>query len=303
MKKQNKTSTTLMLIISTLMIFNVLSSCQKKQDKYIGIQLWSVRDSMKTAPEKTLQQLGDIGYGFIEAAGYDNGKFYGMNPADFKNLVESNGMEFLSSHTGHPLPDSSEWEETMKWWDQCIKAHKKAGVKYIVQPSMGGSAYQSLENLEAYCDYFNAIGKKCNENEIRFGYHNHDKEFTQLEGKTIYDFMLQNTDPEKVFFQMDLYWVVEGDAEPVDYFEKYPQRFELWHIKDEAELGASGKMDFESMFAKSDLAGMKYAIVEIEKYNYDPIKSAEISYDYLINADFTEQLFLLPENINIKPPR
>ncbi len=279
----------LTLIFVSLLFVSLMNSCsEKKKDKYIGLQLWSVRDDMKTALDSTIVKVGKIGYGFVEAAGYDNGKFYEMDPVAFATLVKQNGMDFLSSHAGQVVPDSANWDKTMEWWDQCIAAHKAAGVKYIVQPFMGPDAYQSLDVLKKYCDYFNAVGEKCNQNGIRFGYHNHDKEFGQIDGQTIYDFMLQNTDPQKVMFQMDLYWVVEGGADPVAYFDKYPGRFELWHVKDKAELGASGKMDFKRIFANAEKAGVKYYIVEVEEYNYDPIVSVEKSFEFLQNADYVK---------------
>ena len=166
----------------TLLLLTVLTffSCNTTQDKFIGLQLWSVRDDMKKAPEETIAKVGEIGYSFVEAAGYSDGKFYGIEPADFKALVEKNNMVFLSSHTGQALPDSANWDKTMAWWDTCIDAHVAAGVKYIVQPSMGGAGYDSIAGLKAYCDYFNTVGEKCNEKGIRFGYHNHDKEFSEL---------------------------------------------------------------------------------------------------------------------------
>ena len=279
----------LTLIFVSLLFVSLMNSCsEKKKDKYIGLQLWSVRDDMKTALDSTIVKVGKIGYGFVEAAGYDNGKFYEMDPVAFATLVKQNGMDFLSSHAGQVVPDSANWDKTMEWWDQCIAAHKAAGVKYIVQPFMGPDAYQSLDVLKKYCDYFNAVGEKCNQNGIRFGYHNHDKEFGQIDGQTIYDFMLQNTDPQKVMFQMDLYWVVEGGADPVAYFDKYPGRFELWHVKDKAELGASGKMDFKRIFANAEKSGVKYYIVEVEEYNYDPIVSVEKSFEFLQNADYVK---------------
>ena len=265
-----------------------MSSCTQKKDKYIGLQLYSVRDDMKTDPDSTVMKVGDIGYSFVEAAGYGDGKFYGMEPAQFRKLVNDNGMDFLSSHTGQAIPDSGDLDDVMAWWDKTIEDHKAAGVKFIVQPFMGGDAYQSLDVLKKYCDYFNAVGEKCNENGIRFGYHNHDKEFTQIDGQTIYDFMLQNTDPTKVMFQMDLYWTVEGGADPVAYFNEYPGRFELWHVKDKAELGASGKMDFKRIFENKEISGMKYYIVEVEEYNYDPIVSVTKSYEFLENADYVK---------------
>jgi sugar phosphate isomerase/epimerase len=288
MKKKTSFYRLFTFLLTSVLIFSVMNSCTEKKDKYIGLQLWSVRDHMKTDLDSTIMKIGDIGYSFVEAAGYNDGKFYGMEPAAFTSLVKENGMDFLSSHTGQALPDSGSLDGIMAWWDKTIEAHKAAGVKYIVQPFMGQDAYQSLDVLKRYCDYFNAVGEKCNQNGIRFGYHNHDKEFTQIDGQTIYDFMLQNTDPSKVMFQMDLYWVVEGGADPVAYFEKYPGRFEMWHVKDQAELGASGKMDFKRIFENRELSGMKYYIVEVEEYNYDPIVSCEKSYEFLENADYVK---------------
>jgi len=275
----------LALLLLTVITF---LSCNTSQDKYIGIQLYSVRDDMKKAPEETVAKVGEIGYSFVEAAGYSDGKFYGMEPADFTALVEKSNMDFLSSHTGQDLPDSANWEKTMVWWDTCIDAHVAAGVKYIVQPWMGSAGYDSIAGLKAYCDYFNTVGEKCNENGIRFGYHNHSREFTELEGEVIYDFMLQNTDPEKVMFQLDLYWIKEGGGDQVEYYNKYPGRFELYHVKDATELGASGEMDFESAFENAEIAGMKYYIVEVEEYNFEPLVSVEKSYEYLVNAQFAK---------------
>ena len=284
-----KITTRIALLCGALFLLSLMNSCsQKKKDKYIGLQLWSVRDDMKTDPDSTIMKVGNIGYSFVEAAGYNDGKFYGMEPVAFAKLVKDNGMDFLSSHAGQALPDSANWDRIMEWWDNCIAAHKAAGVKYIVQPFMGPEAYQSLDVLKKYCDYFNAVGEKCNQNGIRFGYHNHNKEFSQIDGQTIYDFMLENTDPEKVMFQMDLYWAVDGGADPVAYFDKYPGRFELWHVKDKAELGDSGKMDFKRIFENRDKAGMKYYIVEVEEYNYPPIVSVEKSYDFLEKADYVK---------------
>jgi sugar phosphate isomerase/epimerase len=153
---------------------------------------------------------------------------------------------------------------------------------------MGREAYQSLDTLKRYCDYFNLIGEKCNARGIRFGYHNHDKEFsTQLEGQTIYDFMLKNTDPAKVMFEMDLYWTVMGGANPVDYFNKFPGRFELWHIKDKYEIGGAGTMmDFASIWAAAAKSGMKYGVVEVEEYNFDQFTSCQKSIDFLNNAEY-----------------
>ena len=98
--------------------------------------------------------------------------------------------------------------------------------------------------------------------------------------------MLENTDPDKVMFEMDLYWCVEGGSDPVEYFNKYPGRFELWHIKDDKELGGSGKMDFPAIWAAAHQSGMKYGIVEVEQYNYDEYTSCRMSLDTLNAAPY-----------------
>jgi sugar phosphate isomerase/epimerase len=279
----------IVFIVAAIFLPLLMSSCSApKEEKFIGIQLWSVREAMNQDAEGTIAALGQMGYGFVEAAGYGNGKFYGMEPDAFRQLVEEHGMVFLSSHAGHDLPGPDNWDEVMAWWDECIDAHAAAGVKYIVQASMNSAGYESLEGLKAFCDYFNTVGEKCNAKGIRFGYHNHANEFNTLEGEVIYDFMLENTDPEKVFFQIDLYWVFVGNADPVDYFQRFPGRFDLWHVKDEAEVGASGEINFERIYQHADLAGFKYSIIEVEKYNYEPIESVRISLEYLLNAGYAK---------------
>lgn len=256
-------------------------------EKYIGLQLWSVKDDIQKNLDSTVNAVGQIGYGFVEAAGYGDGKFYGKEPADFLKLCEESGLQFLGSHTGQDVPAEGKWDETMAWWDTCIAAHKAAGVQWIVQPWMGESGYASLDGLKKYCEYFNAVGEKCNAAGIRFGYHNHNQEFsTQLEGKPVYNWMLELTDPAKVMFELDLYWIADGGGNALEYFENYPGRFELWHIKDKEELGASGKMDFAPIFAAREQAGTKYGIVEVEEYNYEPIESCKKSIEYLQAQDY-----------------
>jgi len=288
MKTRTFNSLTLIAFALTMMAFAVSSCSTREKGKNIGLQLYSIRDSIKKDVPGSIRKVAGMGYRFVEPAGYAGGKFYNLSPEEFKALCLKNGMNVLSSHTGRPAPAPEDWDAAMAWWDTCIAAHLAVGAKYIVQPSMGRDAYESLEGITRYCDYFNAVGEKCNKAGIRFGYHNHSREFTTIFDSTVvlYDFMLQNTDPEKVFFQLDLYWCVEGGADPVDYFTKYPGRFELWHIKDEAELGASGKMDFEKIWKSAGVSGMKYGIVEVEKYNYDQFTSCRMSLEFLNNAGY-----------------
>ncbi len=277
-------------LFPALIMVLILSACERpREDKFIGIQLWSVRGDMQADPEGTLRELGEMGYSYVEAASYANGMFYGMEPETFSSMVQASGMEFISSHVSRALPSEEEYDEAMQWWGTAIDAHQRAGANYLVVPSLPRSAFESKEALGRWTEYFNRIGELCRERGAYFGFHNHAIEFTeQVEGQVAYDFMLENTDPELVFFQLDLYWIDDAGADAVDYFHRYPGRFLMYHVKDHQEVGASGDMDFRPAFENADLAGMEYIIVEVEDYNYEPLESVRISLEYLMDADYVE---------------
>jgi sugar phosphate isomerase/epimerase len=295
---------TLKALSALLFMITMMYSCQmantapKVEKKEIGIQLYSVRDTIKKDFQGTVKALGDMGYTYVEAAGYDAGKLYGMAPEDFKKAIEAAGMQVLSSHVAHPLestnPDSIKWDDVLKWWDQCIAANKAAGVKYLINSWM--PTPKTLAELKMYCDYYNKIGDKCKAQGIKFGYHNHNFEFQKIEDQVMYDYMLKNTDPSLVMFEMDVYWAVRGGASPVDYFNQYPGRFQLLHIKDNKEVGQSGMVGFDAIFNNIEKAGTKYIIVEAEESSpgLTSIQSAKQSLDYLLAAPFVKKSYDTP---------
>ena len=263
------------------------ADCCPRTEKKIALQMYSVRDTISKDFKGTIAALAAMGFTDMEAAGYSDGKFYGLTPEEFKSELEAVGLNALSSHTAYQLADNiskTNWEEVWSWWDTCIAAHKAAGMKYLVFPWM--AVPKTLADLKVYCDYYNQIGEKCNEAGISFGYHNHAHEFQKIEGETMYDFMLNNTDPEKVFFQMDVFWTVMGQKSPVEYFNSYPGRFELLHIKDLKELGQSGMVGFDAIYRNVEAAGAIYSIIEVERYNYEPLESVRKSLEYLQTAPF-----------------
>ncbi|MDR1505074.1 MAG: sugar phosphate isomerase/epimerase, partial [Prevotella sp.] len=114
-------------------------------------------------------------------------------------------------------------------------------------------------------------------------------EFQKVEDKVVMmDFMIENTNPEFVFIEMDVYWVVIGKNSPVDYFNKYPGRFSVLHIKDHREIGQSGMVGFDAIFKNAETAGVKHIIVEVEKYSTTIEESIKTSLDYLLNAQFVK---------------
>ena len=268
------------------------------QKKDIGLQLYSIRQLIGNAEkfaanqEQVLADLAKQGYTAVETANYGDGKLYGLTPEDFKACMEKAGLKALSTHTtrglsAEELKAGVASEETMKWWDECIAAHKAAGMEYVVTPSQ--PTPETLKDLQVWCDYHNAIGKKCAEVGLKYGYHNHSFEFNKIEDKVMIDYMIENTDPQYVFFEMDVYWTVMGESSPVEYFKKYPGRFKLLHIKDHKEIGQSGMVGFDAIFRNAEIAGVEHIIVEAEAYeSADMMEGVAKCADYLLKADFVK---------------
>jgi len=290
----------LILMASALVLGAVSCSGSKAESpvkKEISVQLYSIRDVIGNPDlyaqnhEEAFKALAQMGYTSVEAACYSDGKLYGVTPEQYKADLEAAGLKSLSTHISRNLSDeelaSGDFTEAMKWWDQAIAAHKAAGCKYIVCPYF--TVPQTLEGLKTYCDYFNAIGARCKENGMLFGYHNHSHEFQKVDGKVWYDFMLENTDPSKVFFEMDVYWAVRGQVSPVEYFTKNQGRFLLLHIKDHTEIGQSGMVGFDAIFNNYDKAGLQHIVVELEHASTpDIMEGMKESVDYLKAAKFVK---------------
>jgi sugar phosphate isomerase/epimerase len=247
-------------------------------EKMIGIQLYTIRDLVNKDFTGTLKTLSEIGYNSLEAAGYADRKFYGYSPKEYEKICLDFGLRPLSSHSGVSLSNA----------DQIIEDTKAAGMDYLVLPWIGEDRRKSADHYKALAEELNQIGEKCKVAGLKFGYHNHAFEFEKKDGQIPYDILLENTEPDLCFMQLDFYWMVYGGFEPLDYFEKYPGRFELWHIKDMAgnearestEIG-NGIIDFKAIYKKRELAGMKYFFLEQEAFNMDPIESITISYQFL----------------------
>ncbi len=270
--------------------------------KEIAVQLYSVRSLTQPGGAyehdwpRLLGRLGEMGYTAVEAAGYADGRFYGFAPEEFRRMVEAAGMRPLSSHCTKPLTKeevrSGDFTESLKWWDACIAAHKAAGMSYVVTPWM--DLPETLAELVVYCAYYDEVGRRCREAGLGYGYHNHAHEFRKVEDRVVLDYMLEHTDPGCVFFQLDVYWAVMGQASPVDYFTRYPGRFRLLHIKDRREIGESGMVGFDAIFRHAAQAGAEYMIVEMEKFTSGVEEGLRQSLDYLNRAPFVAASYARP---------
>jgi len=253
---------------------SVLASPTRKTP--YGMILYTVRDEMKKDPVKTLEKVSQIGYKVLEAAGYADRKFYGMKPSKFKEVVESFNMKLLSSHT---MVNNGNL-------NQVVEDSAEAGVKYLIHPWMETG---NIDTYKKAAEEYNIYGEAFKKVGIQFGYHNHAFEFEKVDGKVPYDILLNETDPDLVIMELDLYWITKGGFDPWIYFEKYPGRFELWHVKDmigsgekyETEVG-NGVIDFDKVFENKKTAGMKYYFVEQDKCrDFSTFKSIEISLEHI----------------------
>lgn len=259
----------------------------------MAVQLYSVRQLIGT-PELfsknhkyVLKRLAQMGFTGAEAASYDDGKFSGLDPADFKSALQEAGLDLVSSHTTRPLSSaelaSGNFDDALDWWDTCIKAHKAAGIPRLVMSY--SQKMNSESELKVMADYLDAIGQMCNDAGIRFGYHNHSHEFENIGDTTMMDYFISNTSPDNVFYEMDVYWAVVGGVSPVEYMQKYPGRFEMLHIKDKKEIGQSGMVGFDAIFRNFEKAGTKAFVVEMEDASTPNIlKGLRESALYLRNA-------------------
>lgn len=243
-----------------------------------GLALYTIRDAMGKDPASALAAVADTGYNWVEAADHRDGKFYGMKPKEFGKLVTKNGLEPLSSHSGIN-PDN---------YERMIDDAAEAGMKYIMLPSLPGDLTSSIDGYQRAADFFNKAGEKCRKAGITFGFHNHQIEFMEINSQIPYDILLKNSDPKLVIFELDLAWITAAGKDPVDYFRKYPGRFEVWHIKDltpekqDATLG-EGIIDFRPIIAEARTAGMKYWFVEQDHCRtHTPLESIRISRDYYL---------------------
>ena len=272
----------------------VLAFSLQAQDKFGGATLYTVRDLMGQDAKATLKAVADIGYKYIEATDYKDGLFYGMKPAEFKAYLNSLGMEPISVHQGGVTLENA---------DQLIADSKAAGFQYFVipVPPMGHFKFNVKERSMGMSDevvfindVLNTIGEKCAAQGLKLLYHNHDFEFKPNgQGVVAMDYFLENTNPAWVNFQMDLFWVTTAGVDPVNYINKYPGRFKMWHVKDRDEQGrfapvGLGTIDFARILSYAETSGLEYYIVEQDMVfdGMQPLEAIKTSHDNLSKFGF-----------------
>lgn len=250
-----------------------------------GIQLYTLRDVITEAPMATIKQLSKMGYKQIESFEREPGMFWGMSNTDFKAFLDDLDMKIVSSHCN-----------IYENFEQKAAEAAEIDMKYLVCPYVGPQ--KSMDDWKKVTEKFNECGEICKKNGIGFAYHNHAYTFKAFSGMIPHDFLMENTDPDLVKHQMDIYWVVTGGADPIEYLTKYSNRFTLCHVKDRkkdvpaddhkasCDLG-TGVIDFPKILKVAKDNGMEFFIMEQEKYeNSTPMDSAKVGAEYLKKLTF-----------------
>ena len=249
-----------------------------KNAKNIGLQLYSVRDEMKKDPLATMKAVAEMGYKNVEHANYVGSKFYGYEPKEFRKIIDDMGLVMRS---GHVVLGGQHWDATkMDFsddWKKTVEDAAILGQKYLVSPWIDINLRKNFDDCKRFMDVFNKCGELCKKSGMKFGYHNHDFEFSlRLTSVKVYDIIMQNTDPNLVAQQLDIGNMYNGGGRALELLKQYPNRFELMHVKDEIKgekehydstiLGAGvvGVADVLKLAAKD--GGTTEYIIEQESY-------------------------------------
>jgi len=280
--------------LALFFIFVILTHLGRAQDSFGGLALYTVRDAMDVDAKATLKAVADAGYQYIEASGYKDGTFYGMTPSEFKTLLRELKLRPVSTHHS---------AVTLENADQMMADAKAAGFEYFVVPippmglfkyDMESHAMGMTGGAANLTQIINMLGEKASKVGLKLLYHNHDFEYmTDEDGIVPIAYLLENTDPKYVNFQMDLYWVTRAGADPVTYFEKYPGRFKIWHVKDMdrqsrfAPVG-TGTIDFNRILEHKETSGRRYYMVEQDMTfdGLEPLEAIKISHAGLAKIGF-----------------
>ncbi|MDD2306880.1 MAG: sugar phosphate isomerase/epimerase [Prolixibacteraceae bacterium] len=275
--------------------------------KVIGLQIYSLMKELTENVPEGMKKIKEIGYSTIELAGYGNRKMGQYEVSEYRKIAEDAGLKITSAHVNPPerTYTKDNVAKISDWWKLAVEDHVKLGVGRLIQPGM--PTIETHDDAKLVGEVFNNAGEIAKAAGIKWGYHNHNMEFKRIAkpgetlptgpgavlrpvGDIVYDLMMEATDPALVFFEMDVYWTVMGQMDPLDYFEKYPTRIQVLHIKDRSVLGQSGMMNFENIFKKAYSIGINEFYVEIEKIksNMTQFEGVKGCFDYLNNASFVK---------------
>ena len=247
----------------------------------IGVQLWTVRDFMKTEKDvrETFKKLKALGYDQVQTAGCE------IPYEAFGQIAVDEGIEIVGTHDDFNLM----YED----FDVALANHKLLHTSIM---GIGGFGSSTPEGFAEFIAKANVVGEKVAKAGGRFTYHNHSHEFLKFpNGKRGMDMLVEGLDPETTSFVLDTYWVQHGGGDVRHWIEKLSGRIDILHLKDmqvtkDAETGAivhsfteigNGNLYWEGIIDQAVKSGVKYYVVEQDICPGDPFESLKISSEYL----------------------
>ena len=284
------------LALSTLVGQQACADSAAKGNKgRIGIQLYSVKDELPKDFMGTLKKIAAMGYAEVEPYGFKGDKFLNHTMKEFKAIVNDLGMTISSVHSGSGIfpedTNAKEWD----FWKKVSTELKSGGGKWAVQAGYPGA--KTLDDLKKIGEHFNRIGEVCKKSAgIKFAYHNHDAELKKLDNEVILEYLIKNTDPKLVNFQLDLGHVVNGNGSPdacIQLLRNYPKRIAMWHASDfdatnrnYTDVG-KGSVPYPALFELAASSGLQVLTVEQET-DGDIFASCKVDFDYLKQFKWTK---------------
>lgn len=241
----------------------------KKYGRIVGVQLYCVRVEMKADPLGTLDALAKMGYKYVEHANYVDGKFYGYAAKEFKKVLNDYGLKMPSGHTvlgmNHWVNAKKDFTNT---WKRLVDDAATMGQQYVVSPWMDENSRKNEDDFKRLLEIYNKAGEGCKKRGMKFGYHNHDFEFSEkLGGQTLYDLIMANTDPNLVIQQLDTGNLYNGGAVAKEIVSRYPGRFPSIHVKDEIPSTSGGHEKYESCILGEGIVELEALLQELVTTN------------------------------------
>jgi sugar phosphate isomerase/epimerase len=241
----------------------------------VAVQMYTLRDESQRDFSGTLRKVAELGFDGVELAGYG-----GLSAKNVKVLLDDLGLTAISSHV--PL------EQLEHNLSQVMEDQKILGSRFIVCPFLMPER-RSEEDYQTLISLFNQIGETCRQEGLTFCYHNHDFELARLsDGRTALETIFDETNPDVVKTELDIYWLKKAGENPVEWVKRYKNRSPLVHLKDMtpdaeqffAELGAGG-VDIDGVLRAGEETGVEWWVVEQDVSRLTPFESVEISLNYL----------------------
>jgi len=255
-----------------------------------GLQVYTIRDALNEDFIGSLKKVADIGYKDIELFNYKEGTYFKHTIAETKKILDDLGLTVKSSHISLGRSTPEKIGTQMNGWEKTVEDAAELGQKYIVCPYLQESERETLDDYKMYADLFNKNAEIAKKYGLKYAYHNHSFEFDEIDGEVPYEILLNRCDKGLVKFEMDMYWMEYAGKNPITFFERFPGRFPLWHVKDLSKdedkffttAVGDGVIDWKKLFSYSTKAGLDYFYVEQDdSKNKLPFENIKKSLNYL----------------------